>query len=548
MARKNDHPAKGWAAGFGRYSAESTRGNQDSEEIHTRVNRQTAARYGLKIKPGYEFYDRGITAAKSDVRLPDLERAVRVVVKQEVEALIVPTLDRLSRRGMRHIGEMLDAVEGAGGRIIFGKENLDSGNPGSRAIIAFLAEQARAESQAIAWRIEQWQEGCRLKGKWVGKRPYGFQVIDGRLVQHSEEARVVRGMVAEFLNGASFAQIARRLNDAGVPSSGAAKAADMRAQGRVSRTRPGVTWAKETVRFVLISPALVGWRSHHGRVVLGPDGEPVSFGESIITPGDRARVLAEVQRRTTMVHSSSNPSRVGSRTGGGRPGKYLLSGLARCESCTLGMVGFAAPNRGYVAYRCVSFSDGTRCPARAYIKAPEAEAEVQRQLTTRLAAMEPGDPILNVIAERWHELTMPEGEGERAVLDSRLEAVRGRILDLEEARFIRGQYVGAEDTARWDAMMARLTAQRDALLEAKEKLGPSPDFDLGILLDDYLSEEAWSALPMARRREVLKVAVEKVTIAPGRRGQVPVEERVKVFLAGEEAERNRQILWIAGSA
>jgi site-specific DNA recombinase len=536
MARKNDHPAKGWAAGFGRYSTESTRGNQDSEEIHTRVNRETAARYGLKIKPGYEFYDRGITAAKSDVRLPDLECAVRAVVKQEVEALIVPELSRLSRRGMRHVGEMLDAIEGAGGRIIFGKETLDSGNPGSRAIIAFLAERAREESQAIAWRIEQWQEGCRLKGKWVGKRPYGFQVLDGRLVQHPDEAQVVRWMVAEFLNGASFMRIAKHLNHADVPSSGAAKAADMRAQGRISRTRLGVTWAKETVRHVLINPALVGWRSHHGRLVLGPDGEPVSFGESIITPGERARVLAEVQRRTTMVHNSSNPSRVGGKTGSGRPGKYLLSGFARCESCTLGMVGFAPPNRGaYVAYRCVTFSDGTRCPARAYIKAPEAEAEVLRQLTTRLAAMELGDPILDVIAERWRELTMPEGEGERAVLDSRLEAVRGRILDLEEARFIRGQYVGAEDTARWDAMMARLTAQRDALLEAKEKLGPSPDFDLGILLDDYLSEEAWNALPLVRRREVLKVAVDKVTIAPGRRGRVPAEERVKVVLAGEEA-------------
>ncbi len=166
MARRDAHPAKGWAAGFGRYSAVSPRGNQDSEEIHTRVNRDTAARYGLKIKPGHEFYDRGITGAKSDVRLPDLEPAIRVVVKQEVEALIVPSLDRLSRRGMRHVGEMLDAVEGAAGRIIFGKDNLDSANPGSRAIIAFLAEQARAESQAIAWRIEQWQEPAT-----AGSRP-----------------------------------------------------------------------------------------------------------------------------------------------------------------------------------------------------------------------------------------------------------------------------------------------------------------------------------------------------------------------------------------
>ena len=203
--------------------------------------------------------------------------------------------------------------------------------------------KARAESASIAWRVEQWQEGCRLKGKWTGKRPYGFRVIDGRLVRHPDEAPVVRRIVSDFLNGASLVQIARDLNDADIPSSGAAKAADMRAQGRESRTRLGVTWAKETVRVVLINPALIGWRAHNGQVVLDPDGEPVSFGESIITPGERARVLAALQRRTTTVRNSSNPGRVGSRTGGGRPGKYLLSGLARCESCTLGLVGFLLP-------------------------------------------------------------------------------------------------------------------------------------------------------------------------------------------------------------
>jgi DNA invertase Pin-like site-specific DNA recombinase len=537
MARKGEHPAKGWAADYGRVSVALVGRGQDSPETHRRVNREGALTHGLKIKPGYSFYDHGITARR-DVRRPQLERALRAVVDREVEALIVPALDRLTRRGMRHIGEMLDAVEGAGGRIIFVKEGLDTGQSASRAMIAFLAENARSESEALAWRVEKWQEGCRLKGKWIGKRPYGFQVLDGRLVQHPDEAPVVRRMRDAFLEGVSLATIAKDLNDDGIPSPGAAKAADMRAQGHESKTRDGVTWSKEGVRLVLINPALVGWRAHNGQVVLGPDGEPVSFGEGIISPGDRARILAEMQRRTTMVHKSAKPSRVGGRTGGGRPGKYLLSGFARCKSCTLRLVGFGgAPSRGnHVAYRCVTFSDGTHCPERAYITARDAEEEVRRQLLTKLAAMEPDDPILKAIAERWRELTMPEGEGERAVLDARLDAVRGRILDLEEARFIRGQYVSAEDAARWDVMMARLAAQRDALLDAKEQLGPSPDFDLAILLDDYLSEEAWKALPTARRREVLKVAVDKIVIAPGRRGTVPVEERVRVILAEEEAE------------
>jgi len=203
------------------------------------------------------------------------------------------------------------------------------------------------------------------------------------------------------------------------------------------------------------------------------------------------------------------------------------------------MVGFTDTRRkhaAYHAYRCVTLSVGTGCPAPAHIKGSEAEAEVRRQLFARLSAMEPDDPRLDTIAERWRELTMPEGQGERAVLNSRLEAVRGRILDLEEARFIRGQYTSDEDAARWDAMTARLTAQRDALREAIDQLGPSPDFDLAILLDNYLSEEAWAALTVAKRREILKVAIDKVIVGPSNHGLIPARDRVRVVLAGEEAE------------
>src|SRR6266540_391874 len=174
------HPAAGWAATYGRVSlVRLDRNNQDSPETHDRVNRQAALTYGLKIKPGYEFYDKGITASK-DVRLPDLERAIRVVVDQEVEALIVPALDRLSRRGMRHVGEVLDAVEAAGGRIIFVREGLDSSMPMSRAIIAFQSERAREESQILGSRIADWHESRRLQGRWTSARPFGYRVEDGR--------------------------------------------------------------------------------------------------------------------------------------------------------------------------------------------------------------------------------------------------------------------------------------------------------------------------------------------------------------------------------
>src|SRR5574341_1176891 len=158
MAPKREHPNKGWAGTYDRSSLVRTDINQDTHHNQDRLNKRAVLLLGLKVKPGYEFSDHGISASKPIPR-KDVERGIRAVVNQEIEALVVPAVDRLSRLGMRHIGEMLDAVEAADGRIIFAREALDSSEPANRAIIAFLAEQARAEASNLSWRIEVWHEG-----------------------------------------------------------------------------------------------------------------------------------------------------------------------------------------------------------------------------------------------------------------------------------------------------------------------------------------------------------------------------------------------------
>jgi site-specific DNA recombinase len=533
MPPKGEHPAKGWAAAYGRVSEIRTDIAQDSPENQVRVYRQGAHLHGLKIKPGYEFSDHGKSASR-DVERRDLERAIRAVVRQEVEALVVPNMDRLSRRGMRHVGGMLDEVEGAQGRIIFVRETLDSSQPMSRAIIAFLAEKARGEAADLSWRIETWHEGCRLKGKWTGRHPYGYSVVDGRLVPHPVEAPIVRRIVADFLSGRPTRSIVKSLNNDGILSPAAAKASTMQDEGRESKSRIDPHWHATAVSRLLRNPALVGWQRHNGRIVLGPDGEPVSFGEGILTPGEHARVLAEMESRTATVRKRGRKRQVGARTGGGRPPRYLLVGLARCSACRSAMAAQTSSGRNAAYYRCGTLSDGRPCPAPPHIRIQDADDEVMDQLRTRLTFMEPDNPIVDAIAERWRDLTMPEGEDEQAVLQSRLDAVRGRIVDLDEARFVRGQYTAAEDVARWEAMMERLKAQRDAVLADLDDLGPPPDFDLDILRATF-SSSIWDMLSMAERRRHLQCAVAKVVVrSVNKRRGVPAADRVRVFLVGEE--------------
>jgi site-specific DNA recombinase len=509
-----------------------------ADGLRAAPQRQTARAYGLKIKPSYDFSEPGKSASKPITRR-ELERGINAVVTEKaVEALLVSSVDRLSRLGMRHVGEMLDAVDAVGGRIIFNKGNLDSSQPASRAIIAFLSEQAKDETSTLSWRIETWREGCRLKGKWTGRHPYGYLVVDGRLIPHPDEAPVIRRIVADFLDGQPARQIATALNKAEIPAPAAAKAAQIRAEGREPKQGMSTWWSTKAVTRLLHNPVLVGWARHDGRIVLGPDGDPVSFGEGILTPGEHARVLAEMERRTAIVRQSPTKTReAGRRTGGGRPPRYLLVGFVRCSGCAYAMSVNSNNSDDWRGshYGCGAATGGRTCPAPAYIKVEKADPEVMRQLRTRLAAMEPNDPVLGAIAERWRELTMPEGEGERAILQGRLDAVRGRIVDLEEARYVRGEFANTDDIARWDGMMARLKVQRDAVLQELEELGPPPDFDLTTLRATY-SSEVWDATPLPQRRRLLQVAVAKVLISSANRRKLPAADRVRVVLVGEEPE------------
>lgn len=548
MPPRKEHPAKGWACVLDRSSRYVKHVKQHTHDNQDRINNETLRSFGLKLRPNYRFSETGVSASKSITR-KDLEKAINAIVKEKVvEALVVQDVTRLTREGARHMGEMLDAVDAVGGRIIFARGPLDSSVSHNRAIIAFMAEQAREEAQTLAWRIGNWREGSRIKGEWTGKRPYGLLVVDGKLTPHPDEAPIIRRIVDEVHEGRGLGSIAVALNKEGVLSPAASKAREMVAAGREPK-QTDTPWTRQAVARVLHNPALVGWQSHNGRVALGADGDPVIFGEGILEPGEHARVLAELERRTAIVHNNRKGQREeGSKTGGGRLPRHLLVGLIRCSACGYAMDRVPAYRRVAAHYRCGTLACGAPCPARAYVPIDEADEEVMNQLRNRLAELEPDDPILEGIAERWREVMMPEGEGERGVLQNRLDAVRGRIVDLDEARWIRGDYVTPEDVTRWGGMMERLKLQRDAVQDELDALGPPPDFNLDALRATY-RREAWDAMAMPERRRWLQVAVTKVLATKahspsvrdasgrfGRREAVPASERIRVILVGEEGE------------
>lgn len=523
------------AGSYDRLSALAAEYDPFSPENQRRLNHEAAARNGEHIPPEFEFSD--IASGRKDVHRPAFEKAIRTLLEGRIKTLYVAKLDRLSRRGMGQVGLILDDLERVGGRIVFVAEGLDTSMPGARQVVAILAEHARAESDSISWRIGQWHAHNRRQGLWKLRRPYGYLVENGRLKPHPTEAPIVRRMIDEFLDGASLRSIARGLNRDGVkPPRVTIWYEEAREKGHRAKEPPNETWGFVSVRTVLTQPAIAGLMSHRGRLVYDEDGELVFAGEGIATLVERARILAEMERRTTMVRNANKVGRVGKRTGGGRPAKYLFTGYTRCGECGLSAVRLAIRRRSYAQFRCASKSLGQVCRGCSI---PEAalEDEVISRLRAKLAALEPGDPLLDEIAERWFAQRLPDQGADRRILEEARDVADARIGDLYAARYERGEFTTAGEIATYEKLMEHLRQQRDAAEAALAKLPPRPEFDVAMLLDGELSAEVWPTLPVARQRFLLSLAVHQVWIYSA---DVPLDERVVIVWHGEEPPTPRR--------
>jgi hypothetical protein len=156
---------------------------------------------------------------------------------------------------------------------------------------------------------------------------------------------------------------------------------------------------------------------------------------------------------------------------------------------------------------------------------------VVSRLRAKLTALEPGDPLLEEIAERWFAQRLPDQEADRRILEEARDAAKARIADLYAARYERGEFSTPDEIGSYEKLMERLKGQRDAAEAALAKLPPRPEFDVATLVDGELSLDVWSTLPIARQRFLLGLAVHQVWIYSP---DVPMDERVLVVWHGDE--------------
>ena len=268
----------------------------DRDGTYIKVENQLGPCHAFVEERGWEvgqvFVDNDLSAT-SGVERPEFEALLR----SQPEVIVVWHLDRLIRRM-----DDLERVIALGVNVHAIKAgHIDLSTPAGRAVSRTVTAWATYEGEQKAERMKLANRARAAKGipQW-SLRPFGYH-LDGQV--NEDEAPWVKQIASWIIHeGISLNDIARRLNEAGVP------------------TTVGGKWQGRTVRQLIINPRNAGLRTYHGEVMGEGAWEPLLSMEE----WGSVRHRLELNRRPY--------KGTGTR-------KYLLSGIVECGICGAKMTG-----------------------------------------------------------------------------------------------------------------------------------------------------------------------------------------------------------------
>ena len=430
--------------------------------------------------PKDTFVDNDKSAFSGRTR-PAYERLVEAIKRGELDQIVTRHIDRLYRRPVE-LEALITLVETT--KVLISTVKAGDFDLSTRQGITMArlgVTIANDASMATRERVQARMVDNAEKGKVHGMlRTYGMRGTRNPDGSHTwevveEEAAVIREAADRVLGGEGILSIVIDLNERGIPS------------------LRGKQWARNTLRNMLISARVCGWREHTpGRSQSGPG---VWGGGEFVAKAEWPEILpkATVVKLRRLL---GDPARQRGRNGR----SYLLSGgLAVCAVCGHNLRG--RPNHAARSYYCAPVNgNGSGC-GKVSVNADGLEAYVIEQVRE---ALRDGS-----LAEKVAALA----EGANA------DQAWSKVAALREDRDALAADHGAGTITRAEWMAARepLLAR---LAVAEADLARRQVHDSAALLAGGLPEwdRKWTAAEEAglldQQRALLRAALTAVAVAP----------------------------------
>ena len=146
----------------------------------------------------------------------DFQRLLADCRNGQIDMIIVKSLSRFARNTVTLL-ETVRELKALGVDVFFEEQNIHSMNGDGELMLSILASFAQEESRSVSenckWRIRNDFQ----RGKPSFFRIYGYKMKNGRLEIVPEEAKVVRMIFHDYLDGMGRELISKKLNEAHIP-------------------------------------------------------------------------------------------------------------------------------------------------------------------------------------------------------------------------------------------------------------------------------------------------------------------------------------------
>ena len=311
--------------------------SSDRQDVDLSVAAQLRALREYAERNGYlavrEYIDEAESGRIAD--RPQFKKMIDEAAKSDApfQEILVWKFSRFTRQ-REHAVVFKSMLRKKGIRVVSITEHADD-TPTGKLMEAIIESVDQFYSENLAQEVTRGMREAASRGFWMNaSAPYGFRrvyVQDGakkrpRLELNPPHDAVVRRIFDLTLQGKTSLDILKALNTEGIPSPN------------------GKQWRKTTVHKILANEAYTGtlvWglRAQDGQ-------EPVRVENAfpaIVSPQEFQRVRKLLEARAPSV---THPRRAAS--------PYLLSGLAKCETCGKALTAAEAKSGKYTYYVCQS--------------------------------------------------------------------------------------------------------------------------------------------------------------------------------------------------
>ena len=311
----------------------------------------------IMMKPTWQmagiYADEGITGTVAKKR-PGFMKMIEDCRKGKIDMIVTKSVSRFSRNNLDCLMYVRELKQ-LGIPIIFEKEGINTIQVSSELLLTLFGALSQAESESISMNVKLGIRQSLKNGnvRFSYKTFLGYRKgADGQPEIVPEQADIVRRIYNDFLAGATYLEIAKRLTEENVPTMGG-----------------GNRWFSERIKSILKNEKYKGDALLQKTYITDPiskrvkknNGElPMYYVENSHPAIIERRIFDKVQEEIARRAGKKKVKQTGTKTELGRySGKYALTELLYCGECgtPYRRCTWSRDGKKKIVWRCVSRLD-----------------------------------------------------------------------------------------------------------------------------------------------------------------------------------------------